>query len=80
MCTVIVIPEQLDLKICSELGASIMLDKPIFALVRPGVKVAESLSKIVYRFIEFDVKHPEHMSEALVEVMNEYAQEKGIQL
>lgn len=41
-----------DVKYAVELGLSIMMDKPIIALVRPGVRIPEKLAKVVDRFIE----------------------------
>lgn len=44
-----------DIKFAVELGVAIMLDKPIIALVVPGVKVPAKLVKVVDRVVEFDL-------------------------
>lgn len=46
--------DDLDVKFCVELGASIMLDKPILAVVRPGVKCSKKLMTVVDEIIEGD--------------------------
>lgn len=41
-----------DVKFALELGLSIMLDKPIIAVVTPGVKVPERLVRVADRIVE----------------------------
>ena len=44
-----------DVKFAVELGLSIMLDKPIIAVVQPGTKVPERLVRVADRIVEADV-------------------------
>ena len=47
------IPEgAIDIKFAVELGLSIMMDKPIIALIRPGIKIPSKLALIADRIIE----------------------------
>src|SRR5262245_1199287 len=46
---------QVDVKSAAELGAAIMLDKPIVAVVMPGAAVPEHLERVSDRMIEADV-------------------------
>jgi hypothetical protein len=48
-----ILPEgKIDAKFAVELGVSIMLDKPIIAIVPPGVRIPEKLAKVVDQFVE----------------------------
>lgn len=47
--------ENLDIKFAVELGLSVMLDKPILAVVTPGVKVPKKLLQVVDQIVEADV-------------------------
>lgn len=51
-------PDGIDLKFAIELGASVMLDKPIVAVIQPGMKVPEKLARVVDRFVELDTADP----------------------
>lgn len=54
--TVSLIPEgETDIKFAVELGLSIMLDKPIIAVVGPGVRVPERLLRVADEVVEGDV-------------------------
>jgi nucleoside 2-deoxyribosyltransferase len=44
-----------DVKFAVELGFSIMLDKPIIAVVEPGSKVPEKLVRVADRIVEADL-------------------------
>lgn len=44
-----------DIKFAVELGLSIMLDKPIIAVVQPGSKVPERLVRVADRIVEADL-------------------------
>ena len=48
--------EGLDVKFCLELGASIMLDKPIVALVRPGTKTSKKLMMVADEIVECNLE------------------------
>lgn len=54
------LPEgEVDVKFAVELGISIMLDKPIIALVVPGVKVPDKLVRIADAIVEADLSSEE---------------------
>lgn len=56
---VTLLPEgEIDVKFAVELGISIMLDKPIIAVVRPGTKVPAKLALVADRIIEGDMDDP----------------------
>jgi len=60
--------ENLDIKYCVELGASIMLDKPIVILVMPGRPIPERLRRVADEVVEADIDTEEGkqlMTEAL---------------
>lgn len=44
--------DQVDVKFAVELGLAIMYDKPIVAVIQPGVKLSEKFCKVVDRWIE----------------------------
>lgn len=44
-----------DVKFAVELGLSIMLDKPILAVVMPGAEVPEKLRRVADEIVEADV-------------------------
>ena len=44
-----------DVKFAVELGLSIMLDKPIIAVMQPGARVPAKLERVVDRLVEVDV-------------------------
>lgn len=45
----------LDVKFAVELGASIMLDKPILAIVQPGAEVPDKLRSVCEEIVEADI-------------------------
>lgn len=51
-------PDGPDAKFMLELGAAVMLDKPLLAVVRPGTKIPEKLARVVDRFVELDENDP----------------------
>jgi len=53
---------EVDLKFAIELGASIMLDKPIMAVVMPGAHVPERLRRVVDAVVEADLDTAEGRS------------------
>ena len=59
-----------DVKFAVELGLSIMMDKPIIAVVRPGVHVPNKLAQIADAILE-DTGDPEVLSRRLLEAMRE---------
>ena len=81
---VLISSDKIDVKVSIEIGAAILLDKPIIAIVVPGTKVSESLCKIVTRFVEFDRANPvasgRALGEVLVELQKSRARFKSIAL
>jgi hypothetical protein len=58
-----------DVQFAVELGAAIMLDMPIIALVRPGVQVPERLVRVAEAVLEFDPDDIAGNADRLSEVM-----------
>lgn len=52
-------PDRLDAKFCTELGAMIMLNKPILAVLAPGQEVPGKLAAVADRIIHVDLTSPE---------------------
>lgn len=68
--TVSLVPtNEADVKYAVELGLSIMLDKPIILLVRPGTRVPERLIRVADRIVEFDGSKAEGLADAIEDVM-----------
>lgn len=71
------IPEgEPDVKFAVELGFSIMLDKPIIAVVKPGVKVPEKLVLVADHIVEVDFnteQGQERLADTLNRIMDEMA-------
>lgn len=57
--TLSLVPEngQADVKFAVELGLSIMLDKPIIAVVAPGTRVPDHLVRVADRIVEADMSN-----------------------
>lgn len=51
-----------DVKFAIELGFSIMMDKPIIAIVTPGAKLPKKLAEIAEVIVEGDINDPEGTS------------------
>ena len=58
--------DSLDAKFCVELGAMIMLDKPIIAIVSPGQTISEK-----FRLVADEVVEVDFASEAGRDVLNQ---------
>lgn len=71
-----VVPHKTDVKYAIELGLSIMLDKPIIAIVRPDIDMPEKLRKVADRIVEGDINTPEGKRE-LAEAMDELFEEEA---
>jgi hypothetical protein len=69
-----------DVKYWVELGASIMLDKPIIAMVEPGAEVPERLRRVADVILEVDMTTEEGRNRASEQVAVAVAQleEKGV--
>lgn len=67
-------PTNIDIKFAVELGVSIMLDKPIIAVVQPGTKVPERLLRVADHIIDVDLSAPDaaqRVQQAITAVMEE---------
>jgi hypothetical protein len=47
----------LDVKFCVELGAAILLDKPLIMVVGPGQQLPEHLVRVADEIVETDLAH-----------------------
>jgi len=67
--------EVLDAKFCVELGAMIMLDKPIIAIARPGRTLPPKLELIADKIVHADIttdEGQELLHEAIQDMMKEH--------
>ena len=56
--TITLIPRgRIDIKFAVELGLSIMLDKPIIALVQPGMSIPNGVAAGAAEIVEVDIAH-----------------------
>lgn len=71
--TVSLVPSgETDVKFAVELGLSIMLDKPIIAVIPPGTHVPAKLATVADRIVEGDLDDPTlagRLNAALAEVL-----------
>lgn len=63
--------EDVDVKFATELGLSIMLDKPIVAVVRPGAAIPDKLRRVADRIVEIDLEAGTVECERLAGVIQE---------
>jgi len=63
-------PEKVDIKFAVELGLAIMYDKPICAIISPGTKIPEKMSRVVDKFVEMDFNDPTQ-KDRLIAALNE---------
>lgn len=69
-CTVSIVPEgETDVKFAVELGLSVMLDKPIIAVVAPGTMIPSKLALVADVIVEADWKNPEKMQQRIGEAV-----------
>lgn len=67
-----------DVKFALELGFSIMLDKPIIAMITPGAKVPAKLAKIADAIVEWDPNGDmNELQRRLLPIVNRLAEEEG---
>lgn len=52
-------PEEVDIKLCLEVGAAILMDKPLLVCVPPGRKISAGLVRVATEVIELDISTPE---------------------
>lgn len=60
-----------DIKFAVELGLSILMDKPILAVVQPGASISSKLARIADRVVEVDVDTTEGQI-TLMAALNEF--------
>ena len=65
-----------DVKFALELGVCVLLDKPLFACVRPGTPVPEKLAKIADKFIELS-DDPQVTANRMRDAIQEWIEERG---
>jgi len=77
--TVSLVPRgEADIKFAVELGLSIMLDKPIIAVIPPGTQVPEHLLRVADRIVDGDIMaEPERLAEAVAATIAELREEDG---
>lgn len=64
----------LDAKFCVELGAMILLDKPILAIVAPGRTLSKKFEAVADKVVHADITTPEGQ-----EILREAIEDFGIQ-
>jgi hypothetical protein len=65
-----------DVKFAVELGLSIMLDKPILAVVQPGTKIPGHLARVADRIVEFRDDDPEGTQRGIRDALSELYDDK----
>jgi hypothetical protein len=60
-----------DIQFALELGLSIMLDKPIIAVIEPGTQVPAKLAKIADEIVEYGDDLQQRITAALARVLHE---------
>ena len=51
--------DRLDAKFCVELGAMVMMDKPIIAIIQPGGYLPKKLELVADKIVHADIGTPE---------------------
>jgi hypothetical protein len=70
--------QDFDVKFAVELGASLMLDKPLILSVRPGVQVPDKLVRVADAILELDPSRPDLYQAALHDAMDRILKERGL--
>jgi hypothetical protein len=68
--------DKLDVKFATELGAAIMLDKPIISLAMPGAVIPESLRRISAEVVEADIDTEEGREQLIQALDRLFGKEK----
>lgn len=63
----LVISGEPDAKLCLEVGAAILYDKPILVVVPKGRRVPRNLQRIAERTVEIDFENPDPLQQAKLE-------------
>lgn len=62
---------QTDVKFAVELGLSIMMDKPIIALVQPGMSIPSGLAAVAAEIVEVDIaRDPDGAQRSITEALS----------
>lgn len=73
-------PRDTDIKYAVELGLTIMLDKPILCVVKPGTRVPDHLIRVADLIIECDMANEAdrvRLAFAISEFVQKYAKDDG---
>lgn len=62
------VPGEFDVKFATELGAAVMMDKPILAVMMPGAKVTKKLELVVDKIVYADIDTEEGRKELAAEI------------
>lgn len=69
--------DEIDAKFAVELGAMIMLDKPIITIVRPGMTISKKLEMVSDKIVHADIS-TEAGRELLTEAISDFAAEQAM--
>jgi hypothetical protein len=61
-----------DGKLALELGASVLLDKPIIVMVAPGAKVPKKVVRVADKIIEADLDDPAKATEKIRDALSTF--------
>ena len=77
--TVSLLPQgEIDVKFAVELGLSIMMDRPIIALVRPGMHIPDGLANVAKEIVEVDLPgDPDAAQRSITEAMGRILRPDG---
>jgi hypothetical protein len=71
-------PQSFDVKFAVELGAALMMDKPVILSVEPGVQVPDKLVSAADEIVEYDRSHPDRYQTALHAAMTRVLEARGL--
>lgn len=74
---VTLVPGEFDVKFATELGAAVMMGKPILAVMMPGAKVSEKLARVADKIVHVDVD-TEDGRKKLAAVIHEFTKEHAL--
>jgi hypothetical protein len=72
--SVAIVTDAIDPKICMEIGAAVLYDKPLVIVLRPGTKVTANLKRLASTIIEGDMNDPsthERLQDAITKVLTQ---------
>jgi hypothetical protein len=56
--SIAVMDERVDAKMCFEVGAMVLLDKPVIVVAVPGAKISTNLKRVASVIIQGDISDP----------------------